>query len=335
MHVQLNEIDVTPLDELTRIKSELETLDGRLQTMEARKADVAEPVYLRVRSDYEQRRASLEQEAAPLKAAARAQYARLHALLTQSEADHEAARLDREEIDFRHSLGEFDEAEYKQRIAAVEDQLGERATAREQALALRQRFVAAFRSEDELLPARDEMPAPPRGADSPLPRGADTPPPRGADTMPPRPPLPTASEAATRRMRPLDPEAVSAPAAPAADVGATQTMRVLKAGNEAPVRPDQTVVMRSARLLPQNAEAGKLTHTVGLRPLTLGSGESCDVRIPGAAAQHAQLKAGMTGFTLMDLGGGVRVNGIAIDQHLLRHDDVIEIGAARFAFRES
>ena len=28
MHVQLNEIDVTPLDELTRIKSELETLDG-------------------------------------------------------------------------------------------------------------------------------------------------------------------------------------------------------------------------------------------------------------------------------------------------------------------
>ena len=39
-------------------------------------------------------------------------------------------------------------------------------------------------------------------------------------------------------------------------------------------------------------------------------------------------------FTLSDEGGGVRVNGVAVTQHLLRHDDVIEVGPARFTFRE-
>lgn len=318
MQAQLNEIDVSPLEALTRIKAELETLDGRLQTMEERKADVAEAVYLRVRGDYESRRVALERDAAPLKVAAREQYARLYALLTRSEADHEAARLDREEIDFRHSLGEFDEAEYKRRIAEVDEQLAARATAREQAMALRQRFVAAFRSEDELK--------------------AESPPPAAAGSPPPAPKAPVA-DATTRPLPTLDPAALSdaptraMPLPSAADLGATQTMRVLKP-DAGPVRADKTVVIRSARLVPQNPAAGKLTHTVGLKPLLLGSADQCDIRVPGTAPQHAELKAGMSGYTVTDLGGGVRVNGIAIEQHLLRHDDEIDLGPARFAFRE-
>jgi hypothetical protein len=43
----------------------------------------------------------------------------------------------------------------------------------------------------------------------------------------------------------------------------------------------------------------------------------------------------MAGFTLSDEGGGVRVNGVAVNQHLLRHEDVIEVGPARFVFREA
>ncbi len=323
MQAQLDEIDVGPLEGLTRIKTELDTLDARLEAMEARRGEVAEAVYLRVRGDYEARRRKLEDDAAPLKAAAREQYARLFQVLTRSEADHEAARLDREEIDFRHSLGEFDDTEYKQRIAGVDQQLAERAALREQAAALRERFVAAFRSEDELQSATAEPAAPP----------------------------PLEPEATTQRLPTLDAAAVAAEPAPApplpadatrpmplpsaADLGATQTMRVLKGDPTAPVRPDQTVMIRSARLVPQNPEAGKLTHTVGLRPLLLGSAEQCDVRLAGAAPQHAQLKVGMAGFSVADLGGGVRVNGIVIEQHLLRDEDMIEVGPARFVFREA
>jgi hypothetical protein len=315
MDAELEQIDTSPLDALTRLKNELDTLDGRLQTMEARKAEVADAVYLRVRGDYENRRRALEQEAAPLKASAREQYARLYALLSRSEADHEAARLDREEIEFRHSLGEFDDDEYARRLGEVDQRLDARAAAHEQALELRQRFVAAFRSEEEL-----------KGAELPT-----------AEVTTQRlPTLDQAVVAATQPLPALDPVKLGARGRTAsADLAATQTMKVLKGDSGAPARPDQTVMIRSARLLPLNAEAGKLTHTVGLRPLVLGSNEKCDVRIAGAAAQHAQLKVGMAGFTVSDLGGGVRVNNLAVEQHLLHHDDVIEVGAARFVFRES
>lgn len=330
--LELSQIDVSPLDALMTLKAELDTLEARLQAMDERRASVAEQVYLRVRSDYESRRATLEQQAAPLKAAAREQFAKLFALLSRSEADHEAARLDREEIEFRHSLGEFDQGEYERRIAAIDAQLAERAAAREQALAMRQRFVAAFRSEEEL--KTPEVPADAITSPVGMPiLSADA----VAAAAKPAP-----SQAETRKLSTLDPAqlAESAPtrAMPlpsAADIGATQTMKVLKGDAAVPPRPDQTVMIRSARLVPQNNEAGKLTHTVGLRPLTLGSAEQCDIRLPGAAPQHAQLKAGMSGFTVTDMGGGVRVNGIVIDQHLLRHDDVLEVGAARFVFRES
>jgi hypothetical protein len=326
MDDELAGVDVSPLEALTHLKGELDTLEGRLVAMEERKAQVADAVYRRVRSDYENRRRELEQEAAPLKMAAREQYAKLFALLSRFEADHEASRLDREEIEFRHSLGEFDDGEFERRLAGVDEQLQARARAREQALELRARFVAAFRSEEEL----DDGAA---SAAVPVAAGDSTQPLPAVDTA-----MASGDLAATRPLPVIDPALADTRVTPRpspADVGATQTMQVLKGDRGGPVRPDQTVMIRSARLLPLNAEAGKLTHTVGLRPLTLGSAEKCDVRIPGVAAQHAQIKVGMAGFTLSDLGGGVRVNGVAVEQHLLRHDDVVEVGAARFVFRES
>jgi hypothetical protein len=320
MHDALAQIDVAPLDALARLRGDIDVLDQRLQQMEARREDVATAVYTRVRADYEQRRAALEAEARPLREAARAQYAKLHALLSKSESEHESARLDREEIEFRHSLGEFDEAEYRQRIADVDARLGARTEALEQAAQLRARFVAAFGGQDAL--AADPTAAPATEATQPkdaLPVGASTQPlpvldpdPAATVAMPlPQPP------AESRRM----------------DIGATQPMKVLQ-GDAATARPDRTMIIRSARLVPQNAEAGKITHTVGLKPVVIGSDEQADVRVPGAAGKHAQIRAGMAGYGLSDLGGGVRVNGIKVDQHLLRHDDVIEVAAARFAFRE-
>jgi hypothetical protein len=320
MQDQLEQIDLGPLDELMAIKTELDTLDARLHAMEERKASVAEAVYLRVRSDYESRRQTLEQQAAPLKAAARDQYARLFALLSRFEAEHQAIQLDREEVEFRHSLGEYDDGDYKDRMAAIDERLSSGSASREKALSMRKRFVDAFHSEADLKAAE----AAPRDA------AAD------AATPVPQEPSPDMPDASTQRLPTLDPSQAETRSLPLpADIGATQTMRVLKGGGEGPVRPDQTVMIRSARLVPQNNEAGKLTHMVGLRPVTLGSSEQCDVRVPGAAPRHAELKVGMSGYTVSDLGGGVRINGVVVDQHLLRHEDVIELGSASFVFRET
>ena len=340
MSEELEAIDTSALDELTSIKQEVETLDERLKTMEEKKGSVAEAVYTRVKSDYEAKRKQLEKDAAPLKEKARAQYAKLFALLSRSEADHEAARLDREEVEFRHALGEFDQAEFERRIGEIDQRVEAKAAAREQAVEMRERFIAAFRSEEDLRGAAKPPAEPKKGLETPVSNPVLDP----HATLPP-PPSEEATEDATVQLKTLKPEQLADPNAtippppsgpPRGDPGATQAMRVLKGGgadNSSP-RADQTVIIRGARLVPQNPEAGKLTHTVGLKPVTLGSGENCDVRVAGAAASHAEIRVSMAGYTISDLGGGVRINGVAVEQHLRRHDDVLEIGPARFTFRE-
>lgn len=314
MHDPFAQIDTSPLDALLRIRAELDTLDARLQAMEARRDSVAAAVYTRVRSDYEQRRQALEHEAAPLKSAARASYAALRQLLQQAQSEHEATQLDREEIEFRFSLGEFDEAEHARRRGDVDQRLADKAIARDQADALRERFVAAFASPEDL----EHAPA-----DAPTVQlrtlGAwDTQP---AATLPPPPPA--SSSADTVAMKTLPREAADA----------TQVMRALKRDGAAP-RSDQTLIMRTARLLPQSADAGAQPVVIALKPMLIGSGGDCDVKIAAARTHHAEIRASMAGFTITDHGGGVRINGVAVEQHLLRQDDAIDIGGVLFVFRE-
>jgi len=99
-----------------------------------------------------------------------------------------------------------------------------------------------------------------------------------------------------------------------------------------------TSIFRAARLIPQNPEAGKHTYSLTLKPTNIGAASVNELRIggPGVDAKHAQITVSMGGFTLVDLNSkhGTRVNAEKIRERLLRHDDVIQIGAARFVFRE-
>jgi hypothetical protein len=329
MQEELASIDVSPLESLGRIKQELDTLESRLTAMEERRETVAAAVYTRVRADYETRRRALEDEAAPLKATAREQYARLRDMLTRSEADHETTRLDREEIEFRFSLGEFDDAEHKKRLKAVDKQLADKAAAREQAEAMKQRFVAVFRSEEELaqaMPASPATPAPTRKLETLTEAqlsAYDTIPPASNPPAPPPPAglPPSVSAGATQMMRAIRPSDLAAAAAASAPPAAAP-------------RSDSTMIMRTARLVPQNPEAGKQNYTLALKPTLIGSEAGCDVRVAAAKRRHAEIRVSMAGFTLSDEGGGTKVNGVAVTQHLLRHEDVIEIGPARFTFKE-
>lgn len=310
----LSRIDTSPLDALLRIRAELDLLEGRLQAMQVRRDSVAAAVYARVHDDYERRRDALEADARPLKAAARASHAALRQQLAQAGSEHEAARLDREEIDFRFSLGEFDAAEQQARLVEVDRRLAETGAARERADALHQRFLAAFASQEDLEAGTAEAPT----VQLRTLGEHDTQP---ASPLPPPPPQ--SGGAATVAMQIL----------PADAAGATQVMRTLKRDGTAP-RSDQTLIMRTARLVPRTGESGAQPVVVALKPLLLGSGSECDVKIAGARARHAEIRASMAGFTLTDHGGGVRINGVAVEQHLLRQDDVIDIAGTQYVFRD-
>ncbi len=320
----LSGVDLSVIDALKALKQDADVLRERLSGLDAVKADFDPAVHARVRADYSSKLAALETEAEPLRRTARETYARLRGVLAEIDAAHEAVKLDRQEIELRHKLGEFDDAAFAERIKAIEAQLAERAAAHKQGEKLRGRFLEVFDSEEELLHGAPEL---------------DIPGPASTQEMPiAEPPAPPSSQAA-----PLPPGVP-----PTAQ---TQILQVLKlpepprvppppgTGTAAPAfGPSATMSLRTARLVPQNPEAGRTAIPLPPKPVSLGAEAGNDIRIggPGVDARHAQIAVDSKGYTLSDLGSkaGTRVNAEVVQQAVLRHEDVIQIGMARFVFRE-
>lgn len=314
---ELGAIDLSAIESLKTLKQEQDILDERLKTMEAMKTDVASAVYLRVRDDYQKRQQALDDQSRPLKQAAREQYARLRALLDRFEADHEAVKLDQQELELRHKLGEYDDKEFQRRAKAIESAVKDKAEARARALDLKARFLEAFHAESEL-----------EATTSPGSR-------RDAASTQQFSVL-SGGEAAVAEARTHEVPAIGGNEPP----NKTQMMPALDVPEPAPAAAlgAATQIFRPARLIPQNAEAGKQNCALTLKPLSIGAASGNDLRIggPGVEAKHAQISATMAGFSIVDLNTkhGTRVNAEKIRERVLHNDDVVQIGAARFVFRE-
>lgn len=313
-------IDLSAIESLKKLKAEQDQLDERLKSMDELKANFAPPVFERVRSDYVKRLDDLEQQAAPLKQEARQQYSNLRQLIERFEADHEAIKLDQQELELRHKLGEFDDKEFQKRIKAIEASVKDKAEARARGLEMKARFLEAFHAESDL-EAASPAPSPVTGRFS-VPQPAEETEARTTDMPGVRPDLtPNKTQIMSAvnitGQRPVLPPAP--PPMPAGGGGATQ-------------------IFRAARLVPQNPEAGKQSYTLTLKPMAIGADTASDIRIagPGVEPKHAQITVSMAGFTITDLGTkhGTRVNAEKIKERQLANEDVIQIGAARFVFRE-
>ncbi len=147
---ELEAIDTSPIEQLQSLKAEQLTLKERLDRMVAMKDRVSPEVYTRVRKDYEARFAALESQARPLLDKARREYARLKAVVTELERKLNAARLAKEEVEFRNALGEYTQSQFAELLAQAEGEVAEVEGHLAEAGALRQRFLEAVLSESEL-----------------------------------------------------------------------------------------------------------------------------------------------------------------------------------------
>lgn len=348
----LSQIDTRSLEDLRTIKHEQEVLEERLGAMEKKKAEVADQVYIRVRSDYESRREALEASARPLKEQVRVQYSSLRSLLERTRAQVNESELNRQELEFRYSLGEYDQATYTARLKSMDDELEERKRALEEAQKVRLEFISAFRSEAELEQPAAAAPAP---VSAPL---AESPVTIRGTTKPLNPKdLPMVSDA-TMMMPPSLPigkneSTGAALLAPSFDPSATTQRATIPATTvmpQAPAAPQQpsapqaapqessTVVFRPGRLIIQGGPNTGQTVSLSLKPIIVGSDSKAEIKVDGegVAARHARISVNYLGYSLEDLSGGLgtRVNGkkIARDQ-LLANDDVVQIGSHRFIFK--
>jgi hypothetical protein len=256
----LSGVDLGVIDALKALKEEADILRERLAGLEAVKADFDPSVFSRVHADYAKQLAGIEAKAEPMRLQARESYARLRGALNEISHAHEAVKLDRQEIELRRKLGEFNEEQYKNRLKDIETSLAERAVAHKQGEALRSRFLEVFASEEELMQGH-VPPAAPAG-------------PASTQEMP----------AAEEIDIPFDTESIDIPAA-AIDMPAAQTqiLQVLKlpeppkvpsaaapAAKPASFGVNATMSLRTARLVPQNPEAGRTAIPLPPKPISHG-----------------------------------------------------------------
>jgi hypothetical protein len=337
--VDFNDLDLSVLDELGELQARRTLLVGRLAQMDERRSDVAPAVYLRVRADYEQQRKKLESEEQPLKQNARSIYARVRDRFDVLEREEGDARLNLQELEFRHSLGEFDKSQFNVRKAEIDAGINGRAAEFGHAKQIRERFIAIFGSEAELsepqspqadavsetiLVAPVSVPAPQQAAPSmhstiqqaPVSPQFPGMPPLPAPGIPGMPPIPNAQTSKPQIEQMVDPP---------------------KAEPRRPANPDATVVFRPGRLTPMNPEAGIAPTMLSLKPINIGSDSAGDVRIsaPGVQPKHVEICLTRAGFILKDVGGGglVLIDGQTITEQLLRDGDAVQIGPARFSFK--
>jgi hypothetical protein len=118
-------IDISILEALIELRKQQAQVDQFCQRAEERKDKVEAAVFARVMADYGKRRADLEAEASPLVTKALVEYRKLRASFDAVRATQAAARLDKEEVEFRHALGEVDDPVKVERLKEPERLIAE------------------------------------------------------------------------------------------------------------------------------------------------------------------------------------------------------------------
>jgi hypothetical protein len=354
----LEQIDTSLIEELMGLKRDAETLRARLSRMAAEADKVSAPVFQRVQADYQARLEALDQRAAPKKEQARRDYAKLRLLLEEVGGRRGEALQDHEELELRHRLGEFEEAEF----TAKSGELSQRITELERELAavtaLHGRFVGAFDSASELaqIPALAAAGAPAAGtlaASEPTelvePAAKAVAPPLPAKTG--RRPQAAAvalaaSPAASGEVQPdasLDnrPPAAPGPAVTSPEAAAPSPMSFGTVVTDS-LKPDPagpalgaTVVVSFGRLVALEEGTGAMEFRV--QPLTtIGRTRNNDIQVdaPSVSRKHAQIALTDAGYVVRDLGSenGTFVNGERIAEQPLTDGDLLHFGGIGFSF---
>ena len=315
---ELDGIDTSTIEELRRIKDEQQVLGQRLERMGEKKGATTPAVFERVERDYRTRHRGLEDKARPLKEAARREFAKLEGLKQKIQQALDVVKLDKEELEFRNSIGEYDQKTFDQGLSTVEALIAERSEELRACDDVRGRFLEAFPSEEDL-----RLPAPPPTPPPPAPAAAPPP--------PPEPPAPVAEAPAP------PPAAAAAAAAPTARPEQTAVVQSAPPPTAAPAEEGSaTRVLPLARLVLAKEDGSTEEFRLGAQTL-IGRAPDAQVRINAAAVsrKHSQVVLTPEGYKLVDLGSenGTYVNGTRVQEKLLQNGDRVQVGMARFVYR--
>jgi hypothetical protein len=303
---KLKEIDTSAIEKLTEIKNQQDLIKGYLKKAGEQKAKVDIKVYQIVRNDYENRHKSLEQEAEPLKAEARKEYKKLSALYEKLTVAFDEARIGKEELEFRHSVGELSDDGLAEQLKDSERKVEQCQTELAEADKLKERFLTAFHSKEELEEGAPDI---------------------------------AESVTSERVRRDEDFDAKTVVVSPEE---LSQATRIVPPGGLPPTEPVERPEMEGSAKTVVLREATLTTEKEGdeyrLGPLNeIGRGLDNHIKLSGAGVskKHALITASPNGFTIKDMKSryGTFVNDEKITECNLADGDRIRIGELYLIFK--
>jgi hypothetical protein len=342
---QLREVDTSVLDRLNTIREEETRLASFRTRATEMKGQVSDPVYRRVNEDYNKRAAALEAQATPLKTKGRAEYRKLHVLIGDVTRIRDQARLEKEELEFRHAVGELDDSQLSAGLEAPQGRLDQCEADLARIDEYSNRFIEAFGSKEALdAPEPPAPPAPPKPSVTVKP----APPPVAAPA--PRVPIvakpPVDLDATVYSIADASPSDTAPPLGPPPDLTMLVTedaTKMMPVGDmPAPTPPageeaeGQTILVPMAALIAEPGSMPQTEYRLGAVNY-LGRAEDNQVQImsPEVSRKHAVITAVGSGFELKDLGSqnGVNVNGVRTNLRRLVDGDRLEIAGIALVFR--
>jgi hypothetical protein len=310
MKKELTAIDVSSIEELQRFKAEQDVVLERLKLMDEKRESVSDEVFNRVQVDYKNRLKSLDDEADPLKEQARLQYAELKMVLEEIDASVATEKLDREELQLRHDLGEFTDEEFAKHIKEQDARVARHQKDLAEAEGIRDRFLSAFHTEEEL-EVSQKKPSPP----------------------------PPAGSQETKEEKPEKHETLSVDPSEQTVVGVPlpKTPAKTKGIPLSAKEPDgATMILQWPKLLVHSDSGHAEEHAVVGTGTILGSGEDCDIVLVGkkVSERHAEIALGPNGHLIRDLKSqvGTLVNGVEVSERELANGDTIQLGEVKLTF---
>jgi hypothetical protein len=325
--IQESDAAIPVLDELIELRRRQKQIED-FQARAAGMQDGVDPdVYVRVTNDYAARHQALANEAAPLKVQARQEYARLLAVYGEIERRHHDARLAKEELDFRHALGELTDDQLAERGREPEQILRDCDAERARCDRQRARFQEALTEEElsQVSPVAAEGAAQPETpaatAQRPAP-AAPAPAPVPLDDATFLGPLEELLAAAPAPEPALDDRTIIAPA----DALPSEVLE--DPTNRAPLVVDAVLVLEEPNVPRIEFPLGSLDQ--------IGRSEDNQVRLvrPGVSRRHAVIRRDGASYVLQDLKSqnGTFLNGNRISEEVLHHGDRIWVGDVELLF---
>jgi hypothetical protein len=321
-----DQVDLSVLEPLARIRQQEAAVRGYLERADQARPSVSDAVYRKVAGDYARRLASLEQQAAALVPRVRQEYQRLLHEYEALAGPEEAARLEVEELQLRHDVGEMVDHELAERQRAPRETI-ERCAAQKEALdRLKAHFLEVLGADASPSAVRpvDAEPLESQPSEATLPPGPIEPLPAIAVPPPSGPP-------------PLAPVKDAGHPEASLDQGMVPTLlRPAAPTTFAPPPTDaQTAFVPLGFLTIEQGPGAPAEAVLGDRTY-IGRGEDCQLRIPHptVSRHHAVVVAGADGFCIRDLGSqnGTLVNGQPAADRPLADNDLIRVGEAAIIF---